>query len=70
MIQQWKTIKEFKAAPEEGIYFTYINLWEEGEIKIAWYKNDKFYADEEREYGRWWITHVMKITLPNPPNNA
>lgn len=70
MRQQWKTLAEFEAAPEEGIYFTYIKLWEEGEIKIAWYENDQFYADEGREYRRWWITHVMKITLPNPPNNA
>lgn len=36
---KWQTIKEFEAAPEEGIYFTYIKIREEGEIKIAWYEN-------------------------------
>ena len=70
MITKWKTIKEFKASPEEGIYFTYIKIGEEGEIKIVRYENDQFCADAEREYEMWWITHVMKITLPNPPNNA
>lgn len=70
MIYQWKTIKEFEASPEDGIYFVYTKIREEGEIKIAWYEKDQFYADEEGEYGRWWITHVMKITLPSPPNNA
>lgn len=40
MITKWKTIKEFKASPEEGIYFTYIKIGEEGEIKIVRYEND------------------------------
>ena len=70
MITKWQTLKEFEEAPEDGIYFVYTKIREEGEIRIAWYFNDQFYADEEGEYGRWWITHVMKITLPNPPNNA
>ncbi len=67
---KWQTLEEFEAAPEDGIYFVYTKIREEGEIRIAWYFNDQFYADEEGEYGRWWITHVMPITLPNPPNNA
>ncbi len=70
MIYQWKTLAEFEASPEDGIYFVYTKIRDIEEIKIAWYENDQFYADEEREYGMWWITHVMKITLPNPPNNA
>ncbi len=70
MITKWQTLEEFEAAPEDGIYFVYTKIREEGEIRIAWYFNDQFYADEEGEYGRWWITHVMPITLPNPPNNA
>ena len=70
MITKWQTLEEFEEAPEDGIYFVYTKIREEGEIRIAWYFNDQFYADEEGEYGRWWITHVMKITLPNPPNNA
>jgi hypothetical protein len=70
MIQQWKTIKEFKASPEDGIYFVYTKIRDIKEIEIALYENDQFYEDGEREYRRWWITHVMKITLPNPPNNA
>ena len=70
MIQQWKTLAEFEASPEDGIYFVYTKIRDIEEIEIAWYFNDQFYADEEGEYGRWWITHVMPITLPNPPNNA
>ncbi len=70
MITKWQTLEEFEEAPEDGIYFVYTKIREEGEIRIAWYFNDQFYADEEGEYGRWWITHVMPITLPNPPNNA
>ena len=70
MITKWQTLEEFEEAPEDGIYFVYTKIREEGEIRIAWYFNDQFYADEEGEYGRWWITHVMPITLPNPPENA
>ena len=70
MITKWQTLEEFEEAPEDGVYFVYTKIREEGEIGIAWYYNDQFYADEEGEYGRWWITHVMPITLPNPPNNA
>ena len=70
MITKWQTLEEFEEAPEDGVYFVYTKIREEGEIRIAWYFNDQFYADEEGEYGRWWITHVMPITLPNPPNNA
>lgn len=60
----WMTIKEFEASPEDGIYYVYTD---DNEIKISWYSKDQFYADEAREYGRWWITHVMKITIPDPP---
>lgn len=67
ILPKWQTIKEFEASPEDGIYYVYTD---DNEIKIAWYFKDQFYADEEREYGRWWITHVMPITLPVPPNNA
>ncbi len=69
MIQQWKTIEEFEAAPEEGIYFVCTKI---RDIEIAWYFNDKFYSDPDGMFmfGSWWITHVMKITLPDPPNNA
>lgn len=70
MMTKWQTLEEFEEAPEDGIYFVYTKIREEGEIKIAWYFNDQFYSETERMFGCWWITHVMKITLPNPPNNA
>ncbi len=70
MITKWQTLEEFEASPEDGIYFVYTKIRDIEEIEIAWYFNDQFYADAEGEYGRGWITHVMKITLPNPPNNA
>ena len=70
MIYQWKTIKEFEASPEDGIYFVYSKIRNIEDIQIAWYFNDKFYSDPDGMFGSWWITHVMKITLPNHPNNA
>lgn len=70
MMTKWQTLEEFEASPEDGIYFTYIKIGEWEEIKIVRYENDQFYADEGEEYERWYITHVMKITLPNPPNYA
>lgn len=70
MIQQWKTIKEFKASPENGIYFVCTKIRDIEDIEIAWYFNDKFYSDPDGMFGSWWITHVMPITLPVPPNNA
>ena len=70
MIQQWKTLAEFEASPEDGIYFVYTKIRDIKEIEIAWYFNDQFHSDPEGMFGIWWITHVMPITLPNPPNNA
>lgn len=67
MIQQWKTIEEFEAAPEEGIYFVCTKI---RDIEIPCYFNDKFYSDLNGRWGSWGITPVMKITLPDPPNNA
>lgn len=70
MIYQWKTIVEFEESPEEGIYFVYTKIRDIEEIEIAWYFDDQFLADPEGMFGKGWITHVMKITLPDPPNNA
>ena len=70
MITKWQTLEEFEEAPEDGIYFVYTKIRDIEEIEIAWYFNDQFHSDPEGMFGIWWITHVMKITLPNPPNNA
>lgn len=70
MITKWQTLAEFEASPEDGIYFVYTKIRDIKEIEIAWYFNGQFYSDPEGTFGSWWITHVMKITLPNPPNNA
>lgn len=70
MITKWQTLEEFEASPEDGIYFVCTKIRDIEDIEIAWYFNDKFYSDPDGMFGSWWITHVMKVTLPNPPNNA
>ena len=70
MITKWQTLEEFEASPEDGIYFVYTKIRDIKKIGLAWYFDGQFHSDPEGMYAVWWITYVMKITLPNPPNNA
>lgn len=78
MITKWQTLEEFEQSPTKGwCWVTYHDSYNrKTEVDIAHYSNKLFYYDDNSArtiydtYDLNTITHVMKITLPNPPNNA